>query len=649
MADNDTSKTKNILIIPLSVMNSWNGIQKSTYTVKGSTATISTDGYQQEPVVTYLREKYGLDYIVIINTSRTMEAPGTPILMKDENGKEYDKCEVSEFEYFKNFITNKFHIPYKDYCIAKDDQAEQKDIDAVIAILKEIIAEFPQNEEHKIRIFMDIHGGLRSNAEMLLTLFSVLPLEDLAPNDDSTQKGHRISINAEDIYSVSYGSDKKEIYVADEIYNLMDLAAGIHEFVDYGRADSLEKYAKNHPEIKNISSAMKRIADALAMGDVSTFDEGIQTLKGCLDDAEAEAKQIDGTNDSQDAEIQKETTELLIRLVRQEYRKILDATDERPRIIWSRDKQFYQLAMTMCEAKMIPFLQREHVLNLREIEGTADAFTRERRINYFLMHYEKRRVNDHAYLYCLEKPKRDLYRDDADKSFFIYCDKQYSDSLDKFLDVHKKIKRTRNKANHADEEWTDDVYKSVDDLNKAIQNYIDAVDALLGTEQNPGAHLVMYSLRQGEGYAVFRSRFANVEDSISEDEYSQIKNAIWPADLAEDILRLANHLKTRPNISANNAPALVNPKLMNLYNAICAAACKQTIADRVEAVRNYDTTTLVILFKDNNADRTDSQWLESALKDKKKPATAFWKKIGNRLGTQVSNQALLAYLSDPNT
>lgn len=525
---------KNLLIIPLSTFDSRKGLSPTTYlTPEGD--EITTSGYQLEPIPKYLRLHDQLDAILAINTESTILKPINPVEKKDEKGEttgEY--VNESPYIYFGKRIEefnslgtkeskielleakNKETGVFEPVVLTDSDTASDEDINKII----DIIQDYAAKNEYNVRILYDNHGGPRVNSEIMNVLFSLLSCEILASSDNGndidegkSNTNHRIiKISPDDIYSCSFNDKSRKIIKAGGAYKLLDLVSGVHEFIEYGKAESLQRYSESNPEIKPISNAMKTISDGLSMGRIETFNQGLDDLKR----AKSEYKPND----------------ILSRLIDQEYAVILNG-DLVDYIRWNTKKQFYQFAMTLCESKMIGFLGDKNIIDLGEIKEVSEnskSKNKEAIKNNYLVRFKKFTdkeldIKENYRFFCLKPSKGSEL--DYRKCYFLWSkEDEYNNALEIFLEEHRAIKNTRNHTNHASDN-TDDSYEGVElyedviSVRDALYRYLEAVDNLVKGE----AHYEMCYMHRDGNYKEFCKKNPSLELTV--EIYSKLYSSVF--------------------------------------------------------------------------------------------------------------------------
>lgn len=495
-ADLKLQSTKNILILPMSTFAQPKKNEKgesvgyielnpTKYSTPENNKEIITNGYQLEPVPKYLKDKDGLDCVLLINTKATESVAQFPIRVVDSNGKVIKEMNTSPDAYMEEYLKGlDKDIDIKRYCLSESNKATQKDIDHIIGIIKE----YAKDNSYNIRIFVDMHGGFRTNVEMMSIIFSLLPLELAKPSEDGYAH-EPIQINADDIYSVTFGGGNNEIIPAGDGYRLLDLVSGIHEFVQYGRVDSLNRYVKNDGNMEYYVTAMRDMADGISMGNIQLFEQGLEGFRSGLEGLES---------------ISTDTTTLLVELLKQEYDKILKDNDIRNLIEWSMSKQFYQFATTVCAEKVIPFLEENNIFDFSELApDTLNDYQRAQRINFYIKNQNSVVFEDIHFFGC-KKHFNDSRDKDIQDNYYFICLKDNDDIelLNTFLTEHRRIKNTRDTASHIGEEDTEK-YEDVKLLKEGIERYIKCLDKIIYKKLS---FKVQY-VRKYEKYKTFRNRY----------------------------------------------------------------------------------------------------------------------------------------------
>lgn len=545
------NQTKNMLILALSTLPGKKENDNNADIVLNQTLYECPDGeqpvvgaYQLEPVPKYLMRKFGLDSILLIETSATVN-DCRPITVKDSGDVIFrtPKPQSAE-EYFCNVISKAENlgrtdpVTVKKYLLQNGDIAAQSDIDNIILLIQQYA-----KEKQNVRIFLDLHGGPRSNVQMMTILFSLLPMETLSG------ESREAVINADDIYTVIYAPgnvSNNRIIHAGESFQLMDLAAGVHEFVEYGRTESLMRYANEHLSpvgcVKDMIQAMDGISDALAIGNITNFENALHDLKSSIKTLEEEEA---ATSNSSQNPVR--ASGILLRLVKQEYSPVIkDGADLLDRILWCKNKHFYQQVLTLCESRIPWYLHQKGILDMscaiksgcvflrqssaemREFANVTSAF------NAFISGccshsvYEEGRKKRY-YIKALKRGGRKV-------CLYLTCDERnHMDQVDLFLHQHITMKQMRNYSNHALDEsqvitsaeafddsakfvsiQADKIFNTKSDLDKAISEYVQLVQALIRDQ----VKLKVYFIKENATYQ------GSICHYVSEDIFHEMQAKI---------------------------------------------------------------------------------------------------------------------------
>lgn len=509
--DVNNKKTKNLLIVPMSIFpratksedetsDSVKLIQTKYYCPKNSKSKyITTDGYQLEPIPEYINEEYGLDSVLMVNTDSTDTGLLQIVKVLNKQGEIINTYNSTNP---KKYLTEKIkqinpNIEILE-CTVGAGEATQEDINTII----QHIRDYAETNDYNIRIFLDVHGGLRTTSSMLTILSSLLPLRTFEVNvDDGSTK--RIYINDEDIYSVIFDNkdqENNEIVHAGEAYSLLDLVTGVHEFVEYGRVDLLEEYSDKLAEMKKIVSPMKDISDGLAIANIDLYKKGLEKLKEVL---------------SRNEQLESKTSEMLVSILKQEYDPLLNNIDNNsknddPRnlILWNKNKKFYQFALTLCAEKTIPYLIESDLLNFDKLKDRQERL-KDTSYNFYLMNCKNFKIGNFV-IYALVRglDVKDYKKRYSEENSYYFIETKLgkeSQVFDDFLDMHRIIKQTRNNANHAGDSKGKVLNSSVANLSEGITHYIDTLNAFI----NLNKCFDLNDLRLDENYQSFKEYNAN--------------------------------------------------------------------------------------------------------------------------------------------
>lgn len=274
--------------------------------------------YQMDPTPDILSQKLMkngdvLDYIIVLATQDTKQ-------FRDENNPIPVRFSVdvpdiaansvsdtaaglvsdSSIEKNKNFIVNKltpfdyFSCMANKYWIYQNDNSQDEQVICVDLIKREeqgkilfddydektaiaeavnTIRSLRDNCGKNVYLYSDDHGGLRAIQKSSSAIVSLI--------DGEEKDGCRIT--HVDNYVVVYNGDISRVTIDKKASSIYDFVAGIKEFTNYGRIDSLNKYILNHNDIsdniKKLISILKQIVDGISLCDVDNFETALKDLK----------------------------------------------------------------------------------------------------------------------------------------------------------------------------------------------------------------------------------------------------------------------------------------------------------------------------------------------------------------------------------
>lgn len=191
------------------------------------------------------------------------------------------------------------------------------------------------------RLWIDTQGGFRNITLVMNAIISLLREDGIEPKK---------------IYSMNYDRNKpvQELVEQTNTYKIFQFVSGINEFRRYGRAEQLEDYYESiGASVPEEIIQMKKIAEAIQMCDMETFDEELAGFRRL-------------------ASVEKERQGFLNifwNQIKADYAQLLKADYAGLDVVeWLYKKKFYQQAITYLEAK----LPKEwiHIEYLPEEDGT---------------------------------------------------------------------------------------------------------------------------------------------------------------------------------------------------------------------------------------------------------------------------------------
>lgn len=313
-------------------------------------------------------------------------------------------------------------------------------------------------------LYIDMQGGSRTDGYVRNAVLSIL-------NNEDSRKIEVRRIVATDFSPLNFVNP-----IVDETkrYQITDLVSGMNAFIQYGRADLIEKYVKE-ADIRDertiqLVNQMVLIDHSLS---VCNIDDLFRSINGLRD--------IFNQEDSQKENM---IFEILEEGIRSDYRELLESKDGDYVSLarWALRKNFIQQAMTIIEAKMPEELISRGILyyakNDEDIRNTQKIMNQLRSNNkndhnlkdvnrFFIKYYFLCNHKEQTYQYIpnytghyssLEKKKvsqdaaiRYLYENDGKcrGCFHVYTK---MDSINEAIRIRKQYLRfasARNELNHA--------------------------------------------------------------------------------------------------------------------------------------------------------------------------------------------------------
>lgn len=208
------------------------------------------------------------------------------------------------------------------------------------------------NDKDEVRLYMDITGGPRNAAMILLVISRLLAYHGIIV-DDVYYSGYK---------EIENGPGEITVHKVLDIYELFDIIAGFEEFKLFGSAKKLNTYFKPPENIgtgniestaiatKKLLKAMDSFSEAINISSRGAFEKSIARLDDSLALVHSTANNTDN-NKTFDQEL----IELLHKPIEQSYTTLLQhhrnhASDELAYIDWCLDHDYLQQALTLfCE------------------------------------------------------------------------------------------------------------------------------------------------------------------------------------------------------------------------------------------------------------------------------------------------------------
>lgn len=478
---------KNVLIISMSTLKK--NSKKNFYYVKDGEVIESfySGRYSMEPGTKHILNKLSKDnkkmnkIIMLI----TPEAKNTNNKPENENAIEYYKEEIKRFvkegdvysdltevDDFETKLSVEYTSDEVDNLFEEIELSDSNKLsyEAVPEIVEKVLKE-SENGDYEVRLFLDMQGG--SRVSTFIVNAAVHMLQDDKIKLDST-------------YATLYNQDNKAHQLRDESLSnhVLDMVSGMDEFLNYGRAKKFkeyfayykEKYKKGNklaeePIVKTICS----ISDAISICDIEGFYKGVDQLKVEID------KYYDEVPDAKDAIFQ-----AFIQKIEKTYVGIWEKDRRAIDVMkWCLNKEWYQQALTVCEAKIPEQMIKEKVVYYDETFLTKFY-------NYYLLNKgQLKHVKDSSifvfknYLYEFNGKTRakGSWKDliEADELLSEY---KGDEKLYQVLLQYTKLAGLRNQINHVGQSVK--LEKLIDKMKKFIESY----DTLVGDNRKTNDYII---------------------------------------------------------------------------------------------------------------------------------------------------------------
>lgn len=592
-------------------------LSKSKYRVEGNEKNIYDGHYQLEVIPKYImdtleKESFSnVEFILIETKAIYHKEKSKPVYIKsgddeprqcfliDKNNEKIHPNEADFFvnkmiQYNEHDLGNKFskgNIRFVEYHLQNDSGTDMSN-------LLELVRKECGVGENAARLYIDIHGGQREIQLLLTNLLSTLRAEG-------------ITINPNDILTVA--GPNSPITNAGESFKINDFVSGIHEFVNYGRMESLNRfYSQNESTAsENLRNVMRDVSSAIQLCDMGRFEKLLETLADEL----TNFKKSNSENNAQGRDYLSSFVNLIVNGYKGLIKETADAhyehsTEVWAEIEWCREKGLYQQMLTICEGIVPKYLSDTNIIEYEEpIEKFADKNKKKFEREVFLFNNIMSKINtprkDGKYKTELSKEKQKL-------DIEVQLDNSCSSDLEKMLTIHfNKLKKERNLSNHGSREPR----TSIEELTHDIEDYVKLLKNFAAKPDKP---------------------LIKVKLSAEAREKEKIGKAIK---------EYSNRLKEAESIADISPSEITETPFSDLHNLLCTAATTNTVDKRVQiAKKNPNAKCLLIkIFEMTNQNKypaTDDKWLrEMCLKDgtntdRNKP---FWKKVGESLSSLQRN------------
>lgn len=395
----------------------------------------------------------GIDRIVILATKEAKEVKER--VLEDWEGKEIGSINTDAVSFFKEEILDyvakrKESAEDEEYCLKNLSLTREQfvvvDLDKYAPenteeVLYDAVKAIKGDADKEINLYINMQGGIRS------TMMKMNAITELLESQNVKIVGR---------YANNYNGREPQPYksasVADD-YRPYELVTAMTIFKKYGRGEKLLEYfsdADKYPFAKQLAEAIKLAADSIQLCDVDGFDKAIETIRD-----------IDKIYDESKAS---PTLKIIYQDIKSDYESILNAEHKYvAQIRWCLKKGFLQQAMTILESKMPDEYVRSGMVYFcekGEEKEVIDILEKLYDNNYKSIRDPHELKNINHFIICrLENiyypGKKHDKRIKEVKEFNIIPlywglnSAEYKTTVRKSIEKYGKIKKDRNKMNHA--------------------------------------------------------------------------------------------------------------------------------------------------------------------------------------------------------
>lgn len=210
--------------------------------------------------------------------------------------------------------------------------------------------------DRKLHLYIDYNGGQRYMAFMIVSIANLAKVR---------------GVQIKEILTMNYeqkDKDKDYVPIQDmrDVFGCVDLVAGVHEYINYGRTRMLDAYFTDAPdetnEIKGILKDMREFSYAMQMCNVEDVRKKSDALKKRLEEYRKNAEQKKEEN-SEKADIYEVLFLYVVTDILEGYRILFESdwTENLPEIIkWCIEKDYIQQALTFYAEQMPAYFYKEH-------------------------------------------------------------------------------------------------------------------------------------------------------------------------------------------------------------------------------------------------------------------------------------------------
>lgn len=240
--------------------------------------------FKRIPITTNIENRVHIIYFATheVKTEETELIIQNEECITEEFHKIKNKSKITAEQYFqaasKHYFKERFQKELPDSCfisIATHENNQEKKIEKLSADFL-IEVEKLKRENQEVSLYVDSTGGFRDTSYLYVLLAKILNYSRYDLRDIIYSKSERKSKKAESNQEML----KNRIYVINDTFKLLDITNGFHEFIAYGKVNTLQKNIGNDcsKEVKNVLKTMKNYADDLSICRWSKFHEHMRNL-----------------------------------------------------------------------------------------------------------------------------------------------------------------------------------------------------------------------------------------------------------------------------------------------------------------------------------------------------------------------------------
>lgn len=260
---------KNILLLALSTFGR---LEQSEYEYREETQGKEWEDrgkyyYQLEPVPRMLmrklkKEEEKLDEILMLSTDacrKNQDISYGGISEKNISPQSFFEMRIRNYAREELGLTDPEIPAFHE--IALNEKAPADAISETAKYLREVNSD---SENDTVNLYLDTHGGFRGIQLVLEAIMSLLIRE--------------ASINVVDIWGVQYGYEKPvSITNERDSFQIFDFVAGMNEFFNSGRTDSLKNFlGEGDTALLNI---LIHISEGIQLCHIKMFEDGLNDLQ----------------------------------------------------------------------------------------------------------------------------------------------------------------------------------------------------------------------------------------------------------------------------------------------------------------------------------------------------------------------------------